>query len=287
MKRIMICGAGGQLGQKLIGAAKALEDVRVFAYSRSSLNITKPDDLRVALKEAKPDVVFNAAAYTAVDRAETEPDKARQVNVEGVRRLAATCHQAHIGFVHFSSDYVYADGYDRPLKESDRTLGSSVYARTKLLGENEVLKHHPEAYIIRTSWVFAEYGHNFVRTMLRLGEERDQLSIVNDQIGSPTYAADLAAASMQLVQSAAPAGIYNFANAGQCTWYEFASRIFALSGVDCELKPITTEQYPTPARRPGYSVLDTSKISAIVGAPRSWEAALEDCLTRYRANVVL
>ncbi|MTB51391.1 dTDP-4-dehydrorhamnose reductase [Lewinella sp. W8] len=287
MKRIMICGAGGQLGQKLIGAAKTLDDVRVFAYNRSSLNITKPDDLRVALREAQPDVVFNAAAYTAVDRAESEPDKAREVNVEGVRRLAAACHQANIGFVHFSSDYVYADGYDRPLKEDDRTQGSSVYARTKLLGENEVLHHHPDAYIIRTSWVYAEYGHNFLRTMLRLGEERGQLSIVNDQIGGPTYAADLAAAAIRLAQSQAPSGIYNFANAGQCSWYDFAARIFAISGVHCDLKAITTAQYPTPAKRPSYSVLDTTKISAIVGAPRPWEDALEDCLARYRANVAL
>lgn len=287
MKRIMICGAGGQLGQKLIGAAKVLDDVRIFAYNRSSLNITKPDDLRVALAEAKPDVVFNAAAYTAVDRAESEPEKAREVNVDGVRRLAAACHQSNVGFVHFSSDYVYADGYDRPLREGDRTQGSSVYARTKLLGENEVLHHHPDAYIVRTSWVFAEYGHNFLRTMLRLGEERDQLSIVNDQIGSPTYAADLAAAAIRLAQSGAAAGIYNFSNSGQCSWYDFASRIFAQSGVRCELKSITTDQYPTPAKRPSYSVLDTAKISSVVGPPRSWEEALEDCLTRYRANVVL
>ncbi|MEM9930528.1 MAG: sugar nucleotide-binding protein, partial [Bacteroidota bacterium] len=178
MKRIMICGAGGQLGQKLIGAARGLEDVRIFAYNRSSLDITKPADLRAAFKEAKPDVCFNAAAYTAVDRAESEPEKCHEINVAGAGRLAAACQEKGIGFVHFSTDYVYDDGYNRPLQEGDRTLGTSVYARTKLAGENIVLQRHPEAYILRTSWVYAEYGQNFVRTMLRLGAERDHLGIV-------------------------------------------------------------------------------------------------------------
>lgn len=274
----MICGAGGQLGQKLIGAARSLEDVRIFAYSRSSLDITKPADLRAAFAEAKPDVCFNAAAYTAVDRAEAEPEKCRLVNVEGAERLAAACFQAGIGFVHFSTDYVYAEGYDRPLREDDRTLGTSVYARTKLEGENIVMKHHPEAYIIRTSWVYAEYGHNFVRTMLRLGAELDQLSIVNDQVGSPTYAADLASAALTLINHKAAPGIYNFSNSDHCSWYDFAKAIFEISGIDCAVKPIATEQYPTPAKRPAYSVLDTTKIAAVVGKPRDWRNALEECL---------
>lgn len=280
MKRIMICGAGGQLGQKLIGAARALEDVRIFAYSRSSLDITKPADLRAAFAEAKPDVCFNAAAYTFVDRAEAEPDKCRLVNVEGAERLAAACYQSGIGFVHFSTDYVYADDYDRPLREDDRTLGTSVYARTKLEGENVVLRHHPDAYILRTSWVYAEYGHNFVRTMLRLGGERDHLSIVNDQIGSPTYAADLASAALALVAQKAEPGIYNFANSDFCSWYDLAKAIFEISGTDCEVKPITTAQYPTPAKRPAYSVLDTTKIGEIIGAPRHWRVALGECLAK-------
>ena len=278
----MICGAGGQLGQKLIGAARALEDVRIFAYNRSSLDITKPTDLRAAFAEAKPDICFNAAAYTAVDRAEAEPKKCRLVNVEGARRLAAACYEAEIGFVHFSTDYVYDDGYNRPLREDDRTLGSSVYARTKLEGENVVMAHHPDAYVLRTSWVYAEYGHNFVRTMLRLGTERDQLSIVADQVGSPTYAADLAAAALQLVVSGADPGIYNFANSGVCSWYDFAHAIFEISGTDCELRPIRTEQYPTPAKRPSYSVLDTRKIAAVTGTPPHWRDSLRICLAKIQ-----
>ena len=279
MKRIMICGAGGQLGQKLIGAARTLEDVRIFAYNRSTLDITKPADLRAAFAEAKPDVCFNAAAYTAVDRAEAEPEKCRLVNVEGARRLAAACYEQHIAFVHFSTDYVYSDNYNRPLREDDSTLGTSVYARTKLEGENVVMKHHPDAYVIRTSWVYAEYGHNFVRTMLRLGGERDQLSIVADQIGSPTYAADLAAAALNLMEAKAEPGVYNFANSGVCSWYDFAHAIFEMSGTECALKPIRTEQYPTPAKRPNYSVLDTAKIAEVMGrAPRNWREALRECI---------
>lgn len=285
MKRIMICGAGGQLGQKLIGAARAFPDpeLRIFAYSRSTLDITKPTDLRAAFEEAQPDICFNAAAYTAVDRAESEEKKAWEVNVDGAARLAAACNDRDIGLVHFSTDYVYDDGYNRPLREDDRTMGTSVYARTKLAGENEVMKHHPNAYIMRTSWVYAEYGHNFVRTMLRLGRERDSLSIVSDQIGSPTYAADLAAAAIQLAESKAKPGIYNFANSGVASWYDFAHAVFELSGTKCELKPIRTEQYPTPAKRPSYSVLDTKKIAQVVGVPTNWRVALGACLEKLGA----
>lgn len=277
----MITGAGGQLGQKLIGAARALEeDIRIFAYSRSTLDITKAEDLRAAFAEARPDVCLNAAAYTAVDRAESEPEKARKVNVEGVQRLAAACHEAGIGFVHFSTDYVYDDGYNRPLKEGDRTLGTSVYAKSKLEGEIMVLRHHPEAYIIRTSWVYAEYGENFLRTMVRLGNERDTLGIVADQIGTPTYAADLAAATFRLLKSDAPAGVYNYANSGAASWYDFAHYIFELQGIDCILHPIGTEQYPTPAKRPSYSVLNTRKISEFVGTPRNWREGVRECIEK-------
>lgn len=278
MKRIMITGAGGQLGQKLIGAARALEEeVRIFAYSRSTLDITRAEDLRAAFAEAKPDICFNAAAYTAVDRAEAEPEKASRVNVEGVQRLAAACQEAGIGFVHFSTDYVYNDGFNRPLRESDPTMGASVYAKTKLKGENMVLRYHPEAYIIRTSWVYAEYGENFLRTMVRLGTERDSLGIVADQIGSPTYAADLAAAAFELIKAKAPAGIYNYANSGAASWYDFAHYIFELQDITCDLRPIRTEQYPTPAKRPAYSVLDTNKISEFVGTPRNWREGVKEC----------
>ena len=281
----MITGAGGQLGQKLIGAAKAApQDWRIFAYNRSSFDIRKDEDLAVAFDEARPDLCFNAAAYTAVDRAESEPDKARAINVEGAARLARACHELGAGFVHFSSDYVYADEYNRPLRESDRTKGDSVYARTKLEGEAAVLAANPNAYVIRTSWVFAEYGENFVRTMLRLGRERPELGIVADQIGSPTYAADLAAAAMKLAVSGEPAGIYNFSNSGVCSWYDLAKAVHELAGVDCRVRPIPTAQYPTPAKRPPFSVLDTARIAKVTGTPRHWREALVECLDKLQAR---
>ena len=278
----MICGAGGQLGQKLIGAARALEPAcRVFAYNRSMLDITEPDDLRAAFRDAQPTAVFNAAAYTAVDRAESEPERAEAVNIAGAERLAAAAREHRAAFFHFSTDYVYADGYNRPLSENDRTQGTSVYARTKLAGEVAVLRANDDAYILRTSWVYAEYGHNFVRTMLRLGRERDELNIVADQVGSPTYAADLAAAALQLWRGAARPGVYNFANSGVCSWYDLALAIHELAGIDCTVSPIRTEQYPTPAKRPSYSVLDTTKITEILGAPpRHWRAALAECMAK-------
>lgn len=277
----MITGGGGQLGQKLIGAAKAAQqDWRIFAYNRSTLDITRPEDIAAALDEAQPTICFNAAAYTAVDRAETDADRARLVNVEGTRRLALACYERGIKFVHFSTDYVYADAYNRPLNETDRTEGASVYARTKLQGENEALSCHPGAFVIRTSWVFAEYGQNFVRTMIRLGRERDELSVVADQVGSPTYAADLADAAIRLACSDAPGGIYNYSNSGVCSWYDLARAVHELAGIECAVHPIPTAKYPTPAERPHYSVLDTSKIASVTGTPRHWRAALVDCLAR-------
>ncbi len=281
MKRVMITGAGGQLGQKLIGAAKsAPRDWRIFAYNRSTLDITKEEDIEAAIAEARPDICLNAAAYTAVDRAETDAEKARVINVEGTRKLALACYDRGIGFTHFSTDYVYAGGQSRPLVETDRTEGTSVYARTKLQGENEVLSCHSGAYVIRTSWVFAEYGENFVRTMIRLGRERDELSVVADQIGSPTYAADLAAAAIELATSGAAPGVYNFSNSGVCSWYDFAKAIHDLAGIKCHVKPIPSSQYPTPATRPYYSVLNTQKIAQVTGTPRHWREALADCMQR-------
>ncbi len=281
----MITGAGGQLGQKLIGAAKAAPyDWRIFAYNRSTFDISKPEDLEVAFAEARPDICFNAAAYTAVDRAESEAEKAREINVAGAARLAAACRESGADFVHFSSDYVYADLYNRPLRETDETEGESVYARTKLEGEAAVLKAHPRAYVIRTSWVYAEYGENFVRTMIRLGKEREELGIVADQIGSPTYAADLAAVAMELAGSGREPGVYNFANSGVCSWYDLALAVHELTDIDCRVRPIPSSQYPTPAKRPAYSVLDTQKIAAFTGTPRHWRTALKECIEKLKAR---
>lgn len=277
----MITGASGQLGRCLIEAATASGEYRVFAYTRSELDISEPQELREAFAESKPDICFNCAAYTAVDKAEQEPEKAKLVNHIGAERLAAACEQYHTKFVHFSTDYVYADRFNRPLTEKDPTQGMSVYATTKLLGEQAVLKQHPGSFIIRTSWVYSEYGHNFVRSMLRLGREKKQLKVVADQVGSPTYARDLADNALRLAthREAAP-GIYNFSNSGVCSWYDFALAVHEMAQIKCNVLPIPTTSYPTPAKRPHYSLLDKHKITQLLGPPRHWRVALKDCMER-------
>lgn len=283
----MITGASGQLGRCLIEAATANGAYRVFAYTRSELDITDPQDLREAFAEAKPDICFNCAAYTAVDKAEQEAEKAKLVNQVGAERLAAVCEQYGTKFVHFSTDYVYADRFNRPLSEKDATQGTSVYAKTKLLGEQAVLRQHPGSFIIRTSWVYSEYGHNFVRSMLRLGREKKHLKIVVDQIGSPTYARDLAAAALSLAtHPEAAAGIYNFSNSGVSSWYDFALAIHEMAGISCEVLPIPTSSYPTLASRPHFSLMDKHKISQLLGPPRHWRTALKDCMERIAASSI-
>lgn len=282
MYRIMITGAGGQVGRCLIEAAQALPDVRVFAYTRSDMNIDEPAELREALEEAQPDLFFNCAAYTAVDKAESEAEKAEKINATATGRLAAACEQRGIRFIHFSSDYVYADRYNRPLREDDATMGNSVYARTKLHGEQLVLRHQPNSLILRTSWVYYKSGHNFVKTMIRLGREKKELRVVTDQVGSPTYAPDLAQAALDLaLHPDQPKGIYNYSNAGVCSWYDFALAIHEMIGIDnCQVTPVNSDAYPTPAARPHYSLLDKSKISALLGPPRHWREALQECIGR-------
>lgn len=274
----MITGAGGQLGRCLIEAASG-KNFRIFAYTRSDMDISKPEEIREALDESKPDICFNCAAYTAVDKAEQEADKAELVNHTAPERLAAACEQRGVLFVHFSTDYVYADHFNRPLLEDDPTQGKNVYAKTKLRGEQAILRQQPNCFILRTSWVYSEYGHNFVRTMLRLGKERDQLRVVVDQVGSPTYARDLAEAALLLANDPNKSyGIYNFSNSGVCSWYDFALAIHEMAGIECEVSPINSDAYPTPAARPHFSLLDKSKFTAKYGSPRHWRIALKECI---------
>lgn len=281
----MITGASGQLARCLIEAATAAGKYRVFTYTRSELDINDPEELRDAMEEAQPEICFNCAAYTAVDKAETDAEEADKVNHLAVERLAAVCEQNNVRLVHFSTDYVYADRYNRPLSENDATQGASVYARTKLLGEQAVLKRQPDSFIIRTSWVYSEYGHNFVRTMLKLGRERKELRVVCDQIGAPTYARDLADAALALSEHPeAKRGIYNYSNSGVCSWYDFTLAIHEIAGIGCKVHPISSTSYPTAATRPYFSLLDKSKISAIIGAPRHWRVALNDCLARIEVK---
>lgn len=282
MQRIIITGSGGQLGRCLAEAAEQLSDCEVYCFGRSDLDISREAVLLEVFSEIQPTLCFNCAAYTAVDKAEEEEEQAMRTNHLGAALLAKVCKLYGAGLVHFSTDYVYADHYNRPLREDDDTEGLGVYALSKLLGERAILAVYPEALIIRTSWVYSEYGHNFMKTMLRLGQDRPQLQVVSDQVGSPTYARDLAAAALALAGRAEEVwGIYNFSNSGVCSWYDFAIAIHQLGGIDCILRPVRSSAYPTAARRPHYSVLDKEKVSGVLGAPpRHWRLALEDALAK-------
>ncbi len=274
----MITGASGQVGRCVTELAARLPDCTVYCFGRSDLDISQEAALLQIFSEIRPTHCFNCAAYTAVDKAEEEEAAAMRANYTAVALLAKVCQLYASHLVHFSTDYVYADRYNRPLREEDNTEGIGVYARSKLLGEQAIQAVYPEALIVRTAWVYSEYGHNFMKTMLRLGRERSELRVVSDQVGTPTYARDLAAAALVLAEQQR-SGIYNFSNSGVCSWYDFALSIHQLAGITCSLLPVRSSAYPTPARRPHYSLLDKEKISAVLGAPpRHWRLALEEAL---------
>ncbi len=222
-----------------------------------------------------------------MDKAESNEELAYTVNVTGSKHLAQACSLHEVGLLHISTDYVYNSQSERPFREDDTTNPQSVYAKTKLEGEQVAQMIHPSTIIIRTSWVYSSFGHNFVKTMLRLGAERDTLGIVADQIGTPTYARHLAAAILEMLHKMEEGeiadghmrGIYHYSNEGVCSWYDFAKAIFVARGIDCQVNDITTDQYPTPAQRPPYSVLDKSKIKENFGLKiPSWEEGLKECL---------
>lgn len=286
---ILVTGANGQLA----GCFKAIlpPDQTVFVHS-GQLDITNAKAVRQLLAQYPFQWCINCAAYTAVDKAESEAAKARKVNVDGTRRLAQICAEKGVFLIHFSSDYVYHSRQNTPYRESDPVQPKGVYARTKLAGERAALTAYPAGVmVIRTSWVYAPQGHNFVNTMRRLGAERPQLNVVYDQIGAPTYAPDLAAAVWHILQKAEKnpeiraqmPGIWNYANEGVTSWYDFASAIIEMSGLPCRVLPIASAQYPTPATRPPFSVLNKEKIKSTFGLEiPHWRDGLQRCLTEIR-----
>jgi dTDP-4-dehydrorhamnose reductase len=273
--RILLTGAGGQLGLEVQkAAARPGADLTVVPLTRSDLDITDPEAVRHALARQKPDILVNAAAYTNVDRAESEPGLALAVNRDGAENLAAACSQANVPLIHVSTDYVFDGRGTRPYREEDPVSPLNAYGRSKAEGEDRIRARHPEHVILRTSWLYATHGRNFLTTMLRLGRERDTLSVVNDQVGCPTWARDLARAILQIAEALprtpSPWGTYHCSNQGQTTWYGFAEAIFELAPQALALRvqnvhPISTEDYPTPAARPPYSVLNCARIHRSFG----------------------
>lgn len=284
---LLITGGFGQVGQCFRQLAAQYPQWRFIINDFPELDITGRKAVFSFFRQNKIDWCINCAAYTAVDKAESEPGPARKINVLGVKNLAEACAGLGIPLIHFSTDYVYHNRQNTPFRETDPVSPKSVYARTKLAGDRAALKANPLTMIVRTSWVYSPFGNNFVKTMLRLGAGRAELNVVFDQVGTPTYAPDLAAAILSIIQKVenqdvAPSvlnGIWHYSNEGVASWYDFAKAIFDLKKIPCRVNPIETEDFPTPAQRPPYSLLNKAKIKAAFGLEiPHWRDSLEKCL---------
>jgi dTDP-4-dehydrorhamnose reductase len=265
---VLVTGANGQLGQAIEFISGNYPEINFVFCASAELDITTKENCKEVFIKYKPNFCVNAAAYTAVDKAESEPEKAYLTNVIGAKNLAETCKEQSAILLHISTDFIFDGNQTKPYTELDTPNPTGVYGQTKLDGEKaiqEILKQH---LIIRTSWVYSQFGNNFMKTMLWLASERDTLSVVNDQIGTPTNAVDLAEVLIKIISSDSQLltsnfGIYNFSNEGHCSWYDFAKKIFEINNIKIDLKPIPTSSYPTTAKRPSQSVLDKSKIKSI------------------------
>jgi dTDP-4-dehydrorhamnose reductase len=283
---ILVTGAGGQLGSELRELEKKYTTYQFIFTDSARLPIEKKAEVDDFFLTHHPSYCINCAAYTAVDKAEQEIDKAFLVNGTAPGILAAACKRTGTRLIHISTDYVFDGNSSKPYKENDATAPFNVYGRSKLQGEIAVIENDPGAVIIRTSWVYSQYGRNFVKTMLKLMQEKEELRVVNDQYGSPTYAADLAETIMTVISSARfTPGIFHYCNSGITSWYEFAKAIGEISGTNCRVTGIPTVEYPTPARRPAYSALDTQKIQSVYGInPPFWKDSLQSCLKKIGFN---
>ncbi len=284
---ILVTGANGQLGKELQVLSAEYPSFKFLFLSREDLPIDNFELLRNYFKITQPQYCINCAAYTTVDRSETEKDLAMLINGESVGVLAAICKEHQTKLIHISTDYVFDGEGKQPYKEDDPTEPVNYYGLTKLNGEQLCLISDPGAIIIRTSWLYSEFGSNFVKTMLRLMKEKEQIGVVNDQVGSPTYAADLADTILKIIGNQKSeienrkSGIYHYSNEGIINWYEFAVAIKEISGSNCKVNPILTSQYPTPAKRPHYSVLDKSKIRSVFGIQvKDWKESLRKCINK-------
>jgi dTDP-4-dehydrorhamnose reductase len=283
IQKILVTGANGQLGWELSQLAATYPAFEFVFFDRSQLDLSLPETFEKIIQTINPDCIINTAAYTAVDKSETEKDLAYTVNATAVQTLAAICKNLAIPFITYSTDYVFDGAATAPYTTSTKVDPVNYYGATKADGEKMAMEANEDTIVIRTSWVFSSHGNNFVKTMLRLMKERDQLNIVADQKGRPTYAKDLAIATMKMIEAMNAGktikGIYHFANQGETTWFDFASTIRANAGLSCDVQPIETKDFPTPAKRPAYSVLDTSKIeNDLEIGIRHWEDALRECM---------
>jgi len=285
IQTILVTGANGQLGWELGQLASNYPAFKFVLVDRSQLDLAFPESFEKIIQTIAPDCIINTAAYTAVDKSETEKELSYTVNATAVEALAVICKNLVIPFITYSTDYVFDGAATAPYNTSTKVDPVNYYGSTKAAGEKMAMEANEDSIVIRTSWVFSSHGNNFVKTMLRLMKERDQLKIVADQKGRPTYAKDLALATMKMIEAMNAGktvkGIYHFANGGETTWFDFAATIKAIAGLTCDVQPIETKDFPTPAKRPAYSVLDTSKIEQDVEMDiRHWEDALKECMNQ-------
>ncbi|WP_374551762.1 dTDP-4-dehydrorhamnose reductase [Flavobacterium sp.] len=294
---VLVTGSSGQLGQSLQFIAPNYPQIDFVFCDSKTLDITSLENCETIFSNYKPDFCINAAAYTAVDKAESESEKAFAINVNGAKNLAEVSKKFDTILLHISTDFVFdgnrdvtSSAVEMPYTEIDIPNPTGVYGQTKLDGEKAIQNIWKKHFIIRTSWVYSQFGNNFMKTMLRLASERDTISVVNDQIGTPTNAVDLAEVLVKIIchtersRSAINRqptidnfGIYNFSNEGQCSWYDFAKKIFEINNISINLLPIPTTSFPTPAKRPSFSVLDKSKIKTVFGIEiNNWEESLRN-----------
>lgn len=290
-KSILVTGSNGQLGNELQALNVLHPDYTFTFITRSELDLSNTDAIRAYFIDKTFDVLINCAAYTAVDKAESEPELAKAINTTAVETLASIAKEKIISLIHISTDYVFDGKNFKPYSETDPTHPQGVYGQTKRDGEQAMLAiNPPKSLIIRTSWVYSSFGNNFVKTMLRLGREREELGIIYDQVGTPTFARDLARAILSIIQHPAldaqkSTKIHHFSNEGVCSWYDFAKIIFELSAITCAVKPLETKDYPTPAKRPHYSLLNKAKIKSTFDLTIPyWKDSLQECLDILKGN---
>lgn len=273
---VAVTGASGQLGQAIKKLSEEHPEHQIHFFASADVDITQKETIEKSWAEIKPDFCINAAAYTAVDKAESEPELAYEINALGVKNLAEVCRKYHTVLIHISTDFVFDGQSNKPYLETDLTQPQGVYGASKLAGEQAISSICERYFIVRTSWLYSQFGHNFLKTMLRLADEKPEVRVVNDQIGSPTHALDLAKALLKIISKpSANYGIYHYSNQGATSWFGFAQKIFEVYHLKTPLYPIPSSAYPTPAQRPAFSVMDTTKIKTEfqVEIPK-WENAL-------------
>ena len=284
MVKVIVFGASGQLGQCFKKVVENEHIVSVYFPLEGEANILDNAALKTIFEKQKPDYCINCAAYTAVDKAEDDTEMALKVNKTGVENLSRFCAEYNSTLIHISTDFVFQGNEPTPRTETDATNPISVYGQTKLDGEKVLEDMLKKYFIIRTGWLYSEYANNFVKTMLKLGEERDELSVIADQVGTPTYAIDLATCIMQIIDSKSTAyGLYHYSNEGITSWYDFARAIFDIAGTKVKVIPVKTSEYVTRAPRPAYSVMDKSKIKNEFGMEIPyWRDSLINCISKLQ-----